>query len=199
MKHKAWCVLRGARRVMHGTFNAQRATSSRMVLSLLSTVGVLLLASSAAAVSQPVTYSVAPGKDDARVTYQASGGDVTVEVRSPSGIGNAHLSQTGGSTPTSVTIRLYLKGLEQLTFEYPGATVMASVSTHDGSVSESVSVNGGADQPIGPDSPYWMAVKIVAADTAIPLKDGYFEAQAPKDFFATASREFALRWVDFYR
>jgi hypothetical protein len=170
-----------------------------MVLSLLSTAGVLLLASCAAAVSQPITYGVTPGKDDARVTYQASGGDVTVEVRSPSGIGNAHLSQTGGDTPTSLTMRLYLKGLEQLTFEYPGATVMASVSTHDGSVNESVSVNGGAEQPIDPDSPYWMAIKIVAADTAIPLKDGYFEAQAPKDFLATASREFTLRWVDFYR
>jgi hypothetical protein len=96
-------------------------------------------------------------------------------------------------------MRLYLKGLEQLTFQYPGATVMAFVSSHDGSVSESVSVKGGAEQPIGPDSPYWMAVKIVAADTAIPLKDGYFEVQAPQDFLAAASREFALRWVDFYR
>ncbi len=170
-----------------------------MILSLLSTASVLLLASCVAVGSPPVTYTVTPGKKDARVTYHASGGDVTVEVRSPSGIGSAHLSQTGGGVPASLTIRLYLKGLEQLTFEYPGVTVMASISTHDGSVSESVSVNGGAEQPISPDSPYWMPVKIVAPDTAIPLKDGYFEAQAPRDFLATASREFTVRWIDFYR
>ena len=140
-----------------------------------------------------------PGKDDAQVTYQVSGGDVAVEVRSPSGIGSAQFVQTGGGTPTSLTMRLYLKGLEQLTFQYPGATVMASVSSHDGSVSESVSVKGGAEQPIGPDSPYWMPVKISTTDTSIPLKDGFFEVQAPKDFLATVSREFTLQWVDFYR
>ncbi len=96
-------------------------------------------------------------------------------------------------------MRLSLKGLEEFTFQYPGATVTAAVSSHDGSVSENVSVKGGAAQPIDPDSAYWMPVKISAADTSIPLKDGHFEVQAPKDFLATASREFTLHWVDFYR
>jgi hypothetical protein len=150
-------------------------------------------------VQQPVTYSIIPGKADAQVTYQVSEDGVIVEVRSQSGIGNAQLFQIGGGVPTSLAIRVYLKGLEQLTFEYPGITIMVSVSTHDKSVSESVSVKGGVNQPIGPDSPYWIPVKIVAADTTIPLKDGYFEAQAPKDFFEAASRELTLRWVDFYR
>jgi hypothetical protein len=161
--------------------------------------GCLLLAACVAVSSQPITYSVTPGKDDAEVTYQVSGGDVIIEVRSRSGIGSAQLSQTGGGAPATVTMRLYLKGLEQFTFQYPGATVTAAVSSHEGTVSESVSVQGGAGQPIGPDSPYWMPVKINAADTSIPLKDGHFEVQVPKDFLATASREFTLRWVDFYR
>ena len=170
-----------------------------MVVSLLSTVGVLLFASCAAAVSQPITYSVTPGKDDAQVTYQVSGGKVTVDVRSGSGIGSAQLAQTGGTAPTSLTMRLYLKGLEQFTFQYPAATVTAAVSSHDGSVSESVTIQGGAAQPIGPDSPYWMPVKIGAADTSIPLQDGYFQVQAPRAFIEAASREFTMRWVDFYR
>ena len=33
----------------------------------------------------------------------------------------------------------------------------------------------------------------------VPLKDGYFPVQAPKDFIEAAIREFTLRWVDFYR
>ena len=148
---------------------------------------------------QPITYDVTPGKEDAAVTYQVNGGDVTVDVRSQSGIGSAQLAQTGGPAPASVTMRLYLKGLEQFTFQYPAATVTASVSSHDGSVSESVSLQGGAAQPIGADSPYWMPVKINATDRSIPLQDGSFEVQAPKDFLTTASREFTLHWVDFYR
>ena len=133
------------------------------------------------------------------MSFRVSGRDVTIDVRSRSGIGSAQLTQTGGPAPTSVTMRLFLKGLEQFTFQYPGATVIASVSSRDGSVGESASVKGGADQPIDPESPYWMPVKIGAADTAIPLKDSHFEVQAPKDFLTTASREFTLHWVDFYR
>ena len=163
------------------------------------TGGCLLLSACAAGRGEPITYAVMPGKDDAEVTYQVSGRDVTVEVRSRSGIGSAQLAQTGGGAPKSITMRLYLKGLEQFTFQYPGATVTAAVSSHDGAVSESVSVKGGTAQPIGPDSLYWMAIAIVAADKSIPLHDGYFAVQAPGDFLAGSYREFAVSWVDFYR
>jgi hypothetical protein len=44
-----------------------------------------------------------------------------------------------------------------------------------------------------------MTVTINAADSTIPLKDGYFGVQAPKAFLTSASREFTLHWVDFYR
>jgi hypothetical protein len=169
-----------------------------LVLAML-TGGCLLLTACVAVPLQPVTYNVAPGKEDAEVTYQVSSGDVTIEVRSQSGIGSAQLAQTGGPAPTSVMMRLYLKGLEQFTFEYPAATVTAEVSSHDGSVSESVSIQSGAAQAIDPSSPYWMTVTINAADPTIPLKDGYFGVQAPKAFLTSASREFFLRWVDFYR
>jgi len=169
-----------------------------LVLAML-TGGCLLLTACVAVPLQPVTYNVASGKEDAEVTYQVSGGDVTIEVRSQSGIGSAQLAQTGGPTPASVTMRLYLKGLEQFTFQYPGATVTASVSSHDGTASESVSVKGGTEQSIDADSPYWMPVTINATDPSIPLKDGYFAVQAPKAFLTSASREFSLRWVDFYR
>ena len=59
------------------------------------------------------------------------------------------------------------------------------VSSHDGSVSESDSIQGGAAQPIGPDSPYWKPAKISATDPSIPLKDGYCEVLAPAAFLAS--------------
>jgi hypothetical protein len=189
-----WSVKREA-------FKLRRAKSAGMwmVSAALVTATLFVLTSCVAVGSQPITYSVTPGREDATVTYQVNGGDVMVDVHSKSGIGSAQLAQTGGIAPTSLTMRLYLKGLEQFTFQYPAATVTAAVSSHDGSVSESVTIQGGAAQPIGPDSPYWMPVKIGAADTSIPLQDGYFETQAPKDFLTSESREFTLHWVDFYR
>jgi hypothetical protein len=180
--------------------SASSAFSFRVSLGLaILAGGCLLLSACVALPGEPITYAVMPGKPDAQVSYQAEGGNVTVEIRSQSGIGSAQLSQTGGGAPTSVTMRLHLKGLEQFTFQYPGATVTAAVSSHDGAISETVSVKGGAAQSIGPDSVYWMPVKISATDTSIPLKDGYFEVQAPKDFLGAASREFTMKWVDFYR
>jgi hypothetical protein len=184
-------------------FSARSAFQFRLgsALSVLAG-GCLVLAACVAVPAAPacsISYAVTPGKKDAEVSYQTSGRGVTVDVRSGSGIGSAALAQTGGPAPASVTMRLHLKGLEQFTFQYPAATVAASVSSHDGSVSESVSVDGGAAQPIAEDSPYWLPVRINAADPAIPLKDGYFEVQAPQDFLTSASREFTLRWVDFYR
>jgi hypothetical protein len=182
-------------------FNARCARSSGtwILLAVLVTVALPVLTACVAVDSQAITYKVTSGKEDAAVTCQVNGGDVMVDVRSKSGIGSAQLAQTGGAAPTSLTMRLHLKGLEQFTFQYPASTVTAAVSSYDGSVSESVTIQGGAAQPIGPDSPYWMPVKIGAADTSIPLQDGHFEVQAPKDFIEAASREFTLRWVDFYR
>jgi len=168
-------------------------------LPIFVTVALLVLTSCVAVGSQPITYRVTPGKEDATVTYQVNGRDVVVDVYSQSGIGSAEMTQTGGPAPASVTMRLHLKGLEQFTFRYPAAAVTASVSSHDGSVSESVSIQSGAAQAIDPSSPYWMTVTINATDPSIPLKDGYFEVWAPKDFLTSASREFTLHWVDFYR
>jgi hypothetical protein len=33
----------------------------------------------------------------------------------------------------------------------------------------------------------------------IPLEEGYFEIEAPSDFFTGEYDEFAISWVDFYR
>jgi hypothetical protein len=170
-----------------------------MVSAALVTAALFMLSSCMTVGSQPITYNVTPGKEDAAVTYQANGGEVMVDVRSKSGIGSAQLAQTGGIAPTSMTMRLYLKGLEQFTFQYAAVTVTAAVSSRDGSVSESVSLQGAAAEPISADSPYWMPVKIGAADTSIPLKVGYFEVKAPRNFIEAAGRDFTVHWVDFYR
>ena len=57
------------------------------------------------------------------------------------------------------------------------------VSSHDGSVGESDSIQGGAAQPIGPDSPSWKPSRS-ATDPSISLKDGYCEVLVPEAFLA---------------
>ena len=171
----------------------------RLSLVMCETAGILLLAACAAGSVQPVTYRVTPGSADARVTYQVRGSDTIVDIRSQTGIGSAQFAQTGGAAPGSLILQLHLKGLEGLDFGYPDATVRVSVSSHDGTVHETVSIEGAAEQSLEPDSPYWMDVKIVAADKTIPLQDGYFTVRAPGSFLTGAKHDFIVRWVDFYR
>ena len=65
---------------------------------------------------------------------------------------------------------------------------------------ESVTENGEA-QLISEDSPYYMPIRIESenSELGIPLEDGYFEIDAPVDFFAGAYDGFAISWIDFYR
>ena len=173
--------------------------SMRMLAAALETAGLLLLASCTASLGQPITYTVTASRDDIQADYSVQVSDVLIDIRSQGGIGSVQFTQESGPAPRSVTMRLYLKGLEESRFQYADVTVTASVSSHDGSVQEGVSVQDGPEQPLQPDSPYWMDVQIVAEDPSIPLKDGYFGIQAPRDFLSSGSRNFTLSWVDFYR
>ena len=170
----------------------------RVCLILCEAAGLLLLAACAAGGVEPVSYRVTPGSTDTEVTYLVTAGDLVAEIYCPTGIGSAQFIRTGG-TPRSVALRLHLRGLEGLAFEYPGATVRLFVSSQDGAVGESISVNGGAETPLEPGSPYWMDVKIEAADKSIPLQDGSFTVLAPSAFLAGVRHDFTVRWVDFYR
>ena len=75
----------------------------------------------------------------------------------------------------------------------------AHVSSRDGSVSEELSRGDGQSTVIDATSPYWMPVRIDAANPQIPLKDGAFVVVAPPAFIADAPARFSARWIDFYR
>lgn len=171
-------------------------------LGVLATLPLLATSCAAASIALPA-YRVTPGKPDTRVGVQTTPEQAVFTVRCPSGIGSAEVEQVGGPTPERLLLRLHLAGLEELRFTYPGAEVrvaVASSSPHQ--VMEAVTVDGTA-QPIAPDSPYWMDVRLVAADGGegtIPLKaGGYVEVSASPHFLESAARRFSLAWIDFYR
>jgi hypothetical protein len=97
-----------------------------------------------------------------------------------------------------------LRGLEELRFAYDSIIVAGSISsTNPNQIRQSVQQGGGKSTPelIAANSPYWMPIRIVSPNDSvkIPLREGYFEAEAPPDFITGKHRKFSIHWIDFYR
>lgn len=171
-------------------------------LGVLAAVPLLATGCAAASIDSPA-YRVTPAKADARVAVQTAPGQAVFTVRSPSGIGSAAVEQVSGPAPGSLLLRFHLAGMEELRFTYPGVEVKVSVSSSGAyQVMETVTLDGTV-QPITAASPYWMDVRLVAADGsqgAIPMQaGGYVEVSAPAHFLDTGARQFSIAWIDFYR
>jgi hypothetical protein len=125
---------------------------------------------------------------------------LAVNVQSERGIGSASVTLPH---PQPILLRLHLNGLEELRFAYGEVEMLASVSSSDASLRESVRLGDGDEEAIEPDSPYWMDVRILdaagAPTTTIPLQGGIFEVTAPADFLTSGQSEFSILWVDFFR
>ena len=133
------------------------------------------------------------------VTVTVTGRDVLLDIRSDTGIGSAEVKHVAGGAPASLTLRFRLAGLEELRFSYADVQVTVHVSSlAEGGVREEMGPPGGEAQPIGPDSAYWMAVRLPEGQR-IPLTGGAIEIAAPRAFLGGDARDFSLRWIDFYR
>lgn len=167
------------------------------VASLFVSLSMMLLVA-CTPISAPATVTVSRPDSEAQVTTNAS--TVIVDLFSSTGIGSATVTLP---RPQPVLLRLHLSGLEELRFAYGDAEVIASVSSSDASLRESVRLGDGDEEAIDPDSPYWMDVRILDAagtpTTTIPLQGGFFEVAAPEDFLTSGQSEFSTSWVDFYR
>lgn len=163
-------------------------------------MALLLALAGCVGVSQQVPpYRVSDLAAGDEVTVTAGDRGVTVDIRSQTGIGSATLIQLLDPAPAALTLRLHLKGLETLRFTYAEAEITVRVSsTSPGLVGQEVRLAGAEPQAIGPDSPYWLAVRLPEGQS-IPLASGAIEVTAPPAFLASGARTFALQWIDFYR
>ena len=135
-------------------------------------------------------------KQDDHATVSTEGRSAVIDIRSPSGIGGADVTIGQGPMPAQILTRFHLKGLENLEFRYGQTVVVVSVPTSGGEPSESVRRPGTGETAIGPDSPYWMAVRQSSGGSG---PGGYIEVAAPQDFLTGGNRAFSLKWIDFYR
>ena len=119
---------------------------------------------------------------------------LVIDIYSETGIGETSVLVPTMSESTPMVIRLHLRGLEGWRFVYEDTSIIGSVGTGDGSVSESVQSGDALDTPIDEASPYWMAVAHVEGEAG-----GYYELRLPDAFIEREVSAFTISFVDFYR
>ena len=171
-------------------------------MRLLLLIGLMVLGlAGCKMVSEEPVIEVVVRKDGDAVETAVADKIAIFDIFSQIGIGDAKVSFISGERPEVILFRVYLTGLEEFKFGYGDTEIKVSVSSSgENAVLESVSQNG-ETQPVSKESPYYMPVRVESenSEMGIPLEDGYFEIEAPADFFAGEYDEFAISWVDFYR
>ncbi len=144
----------------------------------------------------PPTPPVAPGvslRNDAdRAAVRMDGDHAVIEITSPTGIGNAGI-YLGRPRPTALTIRLRLRGLEELSLEAGTLYLRAAVNSSDGTLHAAIL-----------DPPTHTETSLLATDPRwLPLRPSTpgpgFEFALPPAILNGGSELLTLRWIDFYR
>lgn len=146
-------------------------------------------------------FKITTKRDEDKVEVAFEQDKAVISVRSPLGISQTTIERGDDKWPTSVMLRLHLKGLENFKVTNGNVTLEAALSGQDGKVR--IWKDSKEDQPLDARHPYWMEIRMVGKDgkpvKTIPLKDGYFEMQLPKALFADHPDSITLNWIDFYR
>jgi hypothetical protein len=143
-------------------------------------------------------------EDEATVTVE--NGQALIDVTSPSGIGAFEATLVSGVWPDEITVRLHLRGLEQLEIAYDRYTLSTGVSSHSGpgpALMLTVANEDGSTEKAPPSADMWYPTITVGgghAGATIPLPpEGSFDVTLPSHFHAGAYPSFRMRWIDFYR
>lgn len=147
--------------------------------------------------------AAAPLRADVRILPDLSTDPPMVCIFSGSGIGGAELHFAGGRVPSRLTLRLNLSGLEALTLNCDGRTVLASVlSRGNHAVQESLAgPDGEPHTPLDPGDESWAPVtpgygEQAGDDDRRPL---YFDVEIPAAFAKRGCASLRVDWIDFYR
>jgi len=154
---------------------------------------VALAAVACPAASEPDVAIQSEGEGN-HVTATLVDGLSVIDVRSERGIGSARVERRAGDLSGPLALQLGLRGLEELRFAYADVRVTASLGNGpDGVLQQSVVLGAeasAAERPIGPDSPYWLAVTRAGESIRV---------EVPRDFRERRVRSFSISWVDFFR
>lgn len=184
------------------TIRVEVATVSHLLaITFFLLPAIVGMTSCAKAYGDDPPFKITTKRDDDKVEVKAEEDKTYFLVQSPFGIGQAIIERSGDIWPTTVMLRLHLKGLEKFKVTNGKDTLEAAVSSQDAKVR--LWKDGEEDSPLDSKHPYWTEVRMVGKDgkpvKTIPLKDGYFEIKLPKALFENNPKSITLSWIDFYR
>ncbi|TWT84913.1 hypothetical protein CA13_63940 [Planctomycetes bacterium CA13] len=146
-------------------------------------------------------FKITTKRDDDKAEVTVEQNKAVISVRSPFGISQAVIERRSNKWPTTMMLRLHLKGLENLKVTSGKVTLEASVLSQDGKVR--LWRDGKENLPLDVKQPLWMEIRMVDKDgeptKTIPLKEGYFEMKLPKALLEDNPKSIRLNWIDFYR
>jgi len=127
-----------------------------------------------------------------------------LEIHSSTGIGECTVKRNRDAWPERLTLRFPLRGLEQLTIHIGPCKWQGSVSSVDGTVHWTRSMDNGPEEPLASDDPQWCAIRIADSPElqpiSIPLKeDQRFEIPIPVQWLGTNPDSIRIAWIDFFR
>ena len=126
---------------------------------------------------------------------------------SQTGIGRGEIAVVDGGWPSSVKVRLYLGGLENLRIEGENAVVKISMpSSSPGRVLQSAQNKSATTQSwekLDAKQDLYMPTTlkqdIDPPQSKFPVPRQYFEVTLSSAFLADCGEQFSIHWVDFYR
>jgi len=163
--------------------------------------GILGLSNIVTAYGDDPRFRITTKREDDKVEVTVEKDKAAISIRSPFGISQAIIERHENRWPTSVMLRLHLKGLENFKVTNGNVTLEAALSSQDGKVR--IWKDSMEDQSLDARHPYWMDIRMIGKDgkpvKTIPLKDGYCEIQLPKALFEDNPKSITVNWIDFYR
>jgi len=148
-------------------------------------------------------FKITTRRDNDKVESEVDKDGASFSVHSPFGISQAVLQRNDKDWPDVVTLRLYLKGLENFKVTNGKVTLEAAVSSHGDDHPVRLWLDEKKDSRLYAKSPYWIEIRMVGNDgepaKTIPLIDGYFEMRLPTALFEENPKSITISWIDFYR
>ena len=130
------------------------------------------------------------------VTLTVKGDSIDLFVDKAEGIDSLTLTRKQMKWPESITVRLAVSGLEDLTLSSGGKSISGAVT---GSKIFTMKTGNQEEIRIDETSDDWPDVSIRSSAKTIPIKDGYFEIRIPSTLLSDDDPQLRVSWIDFYR
>ena len=138
-------------------------------------------------------------KPEDQVKVKVENGGAIVDVVSPSGIGGATIELKKGAWPTTIVVRLHIKGLEPFTAVGGKVKLAGYVLSHSGNTQRLTLTEEGKDGQREAGTTIKVFDEQGKPTAGLPPQGGYFEIALPKALLDGQPKLLEIGWIDFYR